>query len=56
MPVAVRGKQKRGDMVAYKKNKMVVIRWTDKRTLLMLSTKYNNEVVDVQSRYESRQE
>ena len=33
MPVAVRGKQKSGDMDAYKKNKMVVIRWTDKRTL-----------------------
>ena len=51
MPLDVRGKQKRGDMDAYKKNKIVAVRSTDKRTPLMLSTKYTNEVVDVQSRY-----
>ena len=52
MPTAATGKEKRGDIDAHKKCEMMVIRWTDKRTLLMLSPKYENEVMDVQSRYE----
>ena len=52
MPPAVkRGKQKKGEHDTYKKGSMIVVRWTDKRTLLMLTTKHTNAMVDVQPRY-----
>ena len=52
MPPAVKGgKQKKGEHDTYKKGSMIVVRWTDKRTILMLTTKHTNEMVDVQSRY-----
>ena len=50
-PVIKRGKQKKGEHVTYKKGSMIVVRWTDKRTLLMLTTKHTNAMVDVQPRY-----
>ena len=52
MPAAVVGaKQKRGDVATYRKGPLVVIQWTDKRTLTTLSTKHTNRMVAVPSRY-----
>ena len=52
MPPAVkREKQKKGEHDMYKKGSMIVVRWTDKHTLLMLTTKHTNAMVDVQPRY-----
>lgn len=52
MPAAVVGaKQKRGDVATYRKGPLVVIQWTDKRTLTTLSTKHTNKMLAVPSRY-----
>lgn len=55
MPQAVKQKRKRqkGDVKTYKKGNMVVVEWTDKRTLLVLTTKHSNRMVDVPARYTS---
>ena len=48
MPVAVKGKkQRRGDIDTYKKEKIIIIQWTDKRTLTVLTTKHSNAVVSI---------
>lgn len=54
MPLAVKQKRKRvrGEVKSYKKGKLVVTEWTDKRTLITLSTKHSNRIVDVPTRYE----
>ena len=40
----------RGQTNTYKKGNMVVTIWTDKRTLVSLSTKHSNRMVEVPSR------
>ena len=51
MPAAVRGKkQKKGDVDTYSKGKMLVMQWTDKRTITTLSTKHPNTMVNIPSR------
>ena len=51
MPAKVREtQQKRGDVAAYRHGPQVVVQWTDKRTLITLSTKYTNAMVSVPSR------
>ena len=51
MPAKVREtRQKRGDAAAYHGSPQVVVQWTDKRTLITLSTKYTNAMVSVPSR------
>lgn len=52
MPAAVKcaKKHKKGDVATYRKGSMVVMQWTDKRTLTTLSTKYGNTMVSVASR------
>ena len=52
MPLAVRakGKRKRGDTKTYCKQNMFVMECTDKRTILTLSTKSSNGMVDIPSR------
>jgi len=52
MPYAVRQKRRRvrGEVHTYHKGNMACIEWTDKRTLLTLTTKHSNEMVDVPSR------
>ena len=48
MPAAVRSrKQKRGDVDTYCKGNMVVMNWTDKRTLTTLTTKHTNRMVSI---------
>ena len=51
MPQAVKSKkQKRGDVDTYSKGSMVVIQWTDKRTLTALTTKHTNTMVSIPSK------
>ena len=51
MPAAVKGrKQQKGDVDTYTKREMVVMQWTDKRTITTLSTKHANLMVSVPSR------
>ena len=52
MPQALKQKRKRkkGEVNTYHKGKMVVMEWTDKRTLITLTTKYSNKMVDVPTR------
>ena len=52
MPLAVwaKGKRKRGDTKTYRKQNMIVMEWTVKRTIFTLSTKSSNGMVDIQSR------
>ena len=51
MPAKVQEtRQKRGDVAAYRGGPQVVVQWTDKRTLITLSTKYTNAMVSVPSR------
>ena len=52
VPQALKQKRKRkkGDVSTYHKGNMVVTEWTDKRTLIMLTTKYSNKMIDVPSR------
>ena len=52
MPNAVRQKRRRirGETHTYHKGNMLCIEWTDKRTLLTLTTKHSNQMVDVPSR------
>ena len=45
-----RPKPKKGDVSTYHKGPLVVMQWTDKRTLTTLSTKYTNAMVSVPSR------
>ena len=48
MPVAINtNKQKKGDMNTYTKGPMVVIQWTDKRPLTLLTTKHTNSMVSI---------
>ena len=52
MPAATKSKSKRrkGDVNTYCKDKIVVIQWTDKRTLTTLTTKHTNSMVSIPSR------
>ena len=54
MPAATkktsRSKPKKGDVYTYKKGPMIVMQWTDKRTLTTLSTKHANAMTSVPSR------
>ena len=52
MPLAVRQKHRRvrGETHTYRKGSMICMEWTDKRTVLALSTKHSNRMVDVPSR------
>ena len=52
MPQALKQKRKRkkGEVNTYQKGKMIVTEWTDKRTLITLTTKYSNKMVDVPTR------
>ena len=43
-------KQKKGDVSSFRYDKKMVVSWTDKRNIFMLSTKYSNEVIDVPTR------
>ena len=54
MPAATKAKYKgkKGDVSSYTNGALVVMQWTDKRTLTTLSTKYGNEMVSIPSRYE----
>ena len=48
MPAATKtSKQKKGDVQTYKNGPMVIIQWTDKRTLTALTTKHNNSMVSI---------
>ena len=48
MPAACKSKkQKKGDVGTYKKGSLVVMQWTDKRTITTLSTKYGNVMVQI---------
>ena len=53
MPQAVKQKRKRnkGEVKTFRKGSMVVTEWTDKRTLITLTTKHSNRMVEVPSRY-----
>ena len=52
MPEAVKQKRRRqkGDVSTYKKGSMVITEWTDKRTIVTLTTKFSNTMVNVPSR------
>lgn len=51
MPAAAReGRQRRGEVATYRQGSLVVVKWTDKRTLITLTTKYTNRMVQVPSR------
>ena len=52
LPYAVREKRRRvrGETHTYRKGSMVCMEWTDKRTVIALSTKHSNRMVDVPSR------
>ena len=54
MPAATKAKYKgkKGDVSSYTNGALVVMQWTDKRTLNTLSTKYGNKMVSIPSRYE----
>ena len=53
MPQAVKQKKKRkrGEVNTYQKRNMVVTEWTDKRTIITLTTKHSNKMIDIPSRY-----
>ena len=53
LPLAVKEKRKRtrGDIKTCQKGKLVVTEWTDKRTLITLSTKHSNRMMDITTRY-----
>lgn len=53
MPAATKlsgRKPKKGNVSTYRKGEMVVMQWTDKRTITILSTKHPNTMVTVPSR------
>ena len=51
MPAAVKSKkQKKGDVDTYSKGPMIVMQWTDKRTLTTLTTKHANSMVSIPSK------
>ena len=54
MPAATKAKYKgkKGDVSSFTNGALVVMQWTDKRTLTTLSTKYGNKMVSIPSRYE----
>ena len=54
MPAATKAKYKgkKGDVSSFTNVALVVMQWTDKRTLTTLSTKYGNKMVSIPSRYE----
>ena len=54
MPAATKAKYKgkKGDVGSYTNGALVVMQWTDKRTLTTLSTEYGNKMVSIPSRYE----
>ncbi|GBO46228.1 PiggyBac transposable element-derived protein 4 [Araneus ventricosus] len=43
-------KLKKGEIKAFQKGKIMVLQWRDKKTLIMLSTTHNAELVSVESR------
>ena len=46
MSAAVKSnRQKKGDVATYCKGQMVVVQWTDKRTLITLTTKHTNTMI-----------
>ena len=48
MPAAVKSnKQKKGEVATYCKGQLVVVQWTDKRTLTTLTTKHTNTMVSI---------
>ena len=48
MPVACKAKkQKKNDVDTYRKGQLVVVQWTDKRTLTVLTTKHTNTMVSI---------
>ena len=48
MPAASKSKkQKKGDVDTYCKGSLVVVQWTDKRTLTALTTKHTNTMVSI---------
>lgn len=49
-PEVVGKKLKKGEVVAQQKEGVLVLKWKDKRDLLMISTKHDNSCVDVQKR------
>ena len=51
MPAATKtNKQKKGDVATYRKGVMVVVQWTDKRTITTLSSKHSNSMVSIPSK------
>ena len=48
--VKTKTKDRKGTIKSYQNGKQMVLSWTDKRRVLMLSTKYPNTIVDVPSR------
>ena len=51
MPAASKfKKQKKGEVDTYRKGTLVVVQWTDKRTLTTLTTKHTNTMVSIPAR------
>lgn len=48
-------KLKRGDVIAFQKGKMCVMKWQDKKPVCILSTVHNHEMVETRSRQKSVQ-
>ena len=51
MLAAVVGAKQKRDVATYRKGPLIVIQWTDKRTLTTLSTKHTNKIFAVPSWY-----
>ena len=52
MPAASKSKkQRKGEVDTYRKGALVVVQWTDKRTLTTLTTKHTNTIVSIPARY-----
>ena len=48
MPIACKqSKQKKGEVDTYRNGQMVVVQWTDKRTITTLTTKHTNTMVSI---------
>ena len=45
--VKTKVKDKKGTIKSYQNGKQMVLSWTDKRRVLMLTTKYSNSILDV---------
>ena len=51
MPAATKSKkQRKGEVDTYRKGAIVVVQWTDKRTLTTLTTKHTNTIVSIPAR------